>query len=216
MSRRAALDSLLRLALLACLGLGATITLQRCTAPGISIAQQTAREQALLDVLPAESYDNHPLQQSQDLTAPGLASQVELLGYLPPRRAFIATRQGQPSAVILQVRAADGYAGPIQLLVGISAQGRLLGVKVLTQQETAGLGARIEPTQSDWLLGFVGKSRQSPSDAQWKVSKDNGAFDQLAGATLTSRAVIKAVHQALQYFDGHRAQLFASAGVVHE
>jgi electron transport complex protein RnfG len=39
------------------------------------------------------------------------------------------------------------------------------------------------------------------------VKKDQGAFDQFAGATITPRAVVKAVHHALQYFDAHRAEL---------
>jgi electron transport complex protein RnfG len=40
------------------------------------------------------------------------------------------------------------------------------------------------------------------------VKKDNGAFDQFTGATITPRAVVSAVKCALEYFDKHRDVLF--------
>ncbi|MGV8844821.1 MAG: RnfABCDGE type electron transport complex subunit G [Pseudomonas sp.] len=205
------MGSVLLLILLAGLGIGLTSLLQRCSAPRVAAAHLAVQERALLAVLPPGSFDNQPLAQPLALTAEPLASTAALLGYQPPRPAFIASRGGQPSAVILQVRVPKGYAGPIQLLIGISADGRVLGIQVLEHHETPGLGARIEPRHSDWLLGFNGKSRRSPTDAGWAVQRDNGAFDQMAGATITSRAMVKAVHQALQYVDGQRAQLFSSA-----
>jgi electron transport complex protein RnfG len=205
------LGSALLLVLLAALGIALTSLLHHCSAPRIAAAQQAAQERALLAVLPPGSFDNQPLKQPLALTAGPLASTAALLGYQPPRPAFIASRDGQPSAVILQVRAPNGYAGPIQLLIGISTDGQVLGISVLEHHETPGLGARIEPQYSDWLLGFNGKSRRSPTAAGWAVQRDNGAFDQMAGATITSRAMVKAVHQALQYVDGQRAQLFSSA-----
>jgi len=51
-----------------------------------------------------------------------------------------------------------------------------------------------------------------PSGANWKVTKDGGTFDYMAGATITPRAVVKAVHQALQYFEQNKATLLAPAG----
>ena len=46
-----------------------------------------------------------------------------------------------------------------------------------------------------------------PIPEQWAVKKDGGQFDQFTGATITPRAVVKAVYQALTYFDEHRAAL---------
>ena len=42
------------------------------------------------------------------------------------------------------------------------------------------------------------------------MKKDRGSFDQFAGATITPRAVVKATHKALQYFDAHKKELFAA------
>jgi electron transport complex protein RnfG len=41
------------------------------------------------------------------------------------------------------------------------------------------------------------------------VRKDGGAFDYLAGATITPRAVVKAVRKTLHYFEAHKAELLA-------
>jgi len=95
--------------------------------------------------------------------------------------------------------------------VGIFADGRLAGVRVLGHKETPGLGDKIELAKSDWIRSFDGKSLSSPAASGWAVKKDRGEFDQFAGATITPRAVVKAVHGALQYFDAHRAQLLGLA-----
>ena len=60
-----------------------------------------------------------------------------------------------------------------------------------------------------WIGAFAGTSLTVPDESGWAVKKDGGQFDQFAGATITPRAVVKAVHQALQYFDQQRAHLLA-------
>jgi electron transport complex protein RnfG len=95
------------------------------------------------------------------------------------------------------------------LLVGIHVDGSLSGVRVVAHRETPGLGDAIEEERSDWILGFTGKSLQNPSLQQWAVKKDGGAFDQLTGATITPRAVVKAVRQALLYYQDKKDALFA-------
>ena len=59
------------------------------------------------------------------------------------------------------------------------------------------------------MHGFDGKSLGDPADAGWAVKKDGGTFDQFAGATVTPRAVVRAVHKALRYFDANRERLLA-------
>ncbi|MNY66293.1 Electron transport complex protein RnfG [compost metagenome] len=62
------------------------------------------------------------------------------------------------------------------------------------------------------MQGFAGKDRTATPDAQWALGKDNGQFDQVAGATITSRAVLNAVHDALRYFDEHAGELLGTTG----
>ncbi|MBV4497475.1 RnfABCDGE type electron transport complex subunit G [Pseudomonas sp. SWRI12] len=187
------------LVLLIGLGSGATYLTQLGTTGRIEAQRQMLANKTLLEVLPTARYDNQPLAHPVFTTSVTLAHSTLLGGYL-------ATRNGQPSAVLLRSQAL-GYEGSIELLVAIDPHGRLLGVKTLRQAETPGLGAAIAGWPNAWLQTFTGKSRQAPDDSGWALKKDQGQFDQLTGATVTSRAVLQAVHDALRYFDEHKAQL---------
>jgi len=124
---------------------------------------------------------------------------------------------GAVTAVVLPVIAPNGYRGPIELLIGIRADGRLSGVTVLKDEETPGIGDRIEREKSPWILQFNGHSLTDPPEAAWHLRQDGGAFDGMSGATITPRAVVNAVHNALQYFEYHKEQLLAPpAGSAHD
>lgn len=192
------------LSLVALLSLGSSVIWQHFSATDIALAQQQLKAQIWLSVLPEKTYDNQPLQAPLALKAPHLDHSQLLAGY----RASLA---GRPSAVVLHSRS-QGYAGPLELLIAIDTQGRLIGTKVLRQQETPGLGGQLVAPGNHWLQAFSGASRQATPDAAWALKRDNGQFDQLAGATVTSRAVIHAVHDALRYFDEHRQQLLEGSG----
>lgn len=191
------------LALLIGLGVAASYFTQIRTAGRIEAQQQAIANRTLLDVLPLDQYDNQPLAQPVVAAPVALAHSSLLNGYL-------ATRAGHPTAVLLRSQTL-GYEGSIELLIAIDPQGRLLGVKTLRQSETPGLGAAIAGWPNAWLHTFNGKSRQAPDDKGWALKKDQGQFDQLAGATVTSRAVIEAVHDALRYFDEHKTHLTGMA-----
>ncbi len=199
---RSMLRNSLVLGLFAVVTVGLVAVTQQGTAQRIASAERDAKANALADILPRGSYDNHLLDRPRMVHSP-------LLGYSEAKPAYIARLRGQTSAVILQVRAPDGYSGAIQLLVGIKADGTLAGVRVISHKETPGLGDKIDLKKSPWISTFAGKSLGSPDESGWAVKKDGGQFDQFAGATITPRAVVKAVHQALQYFDQHRAHLLA-------
>lgn len=201
---RSMLKNALVLGLFAIGTVGSVALLQQGTAARIAAAEREAQVRALAEILPAGSYDNHLLDNRIEINAPEL-------GHRSPQSAYLALKGGQPSALILPVTAPDGYSGAIHLLVGIFADGRLAGVRVLGHRETPGLGDKIELAKSDWIRSFEGKSLSDPNEDGWAVKKDRGDFDQFAGATITPRAVVKAVHGALRYFDKHRAQLLGLA-----
>lgn len=192
-------SSIALVALLAALGFGVTYVVQLVSAPRIAAEQRLIDSRNLLDLIPSDSYDNQPLEHPIKLETTALTNSTLLGGYL-------ATRADQPVAVLLRSQTL-GYVGAIDLLIAIDANGRLLGVKTLKQSETPGLGARIADWPNTWLQVFSGKSRTEPGDSGWALKKDQGQFDQIAGATITSRAVINAVHDALRYFDEHRQPL---------
>jgi electron transport complex protein RnfD len=116
-----------------------------------------------------------------------------LLGYDEPRRAWRIRREGRTVAVLLPVRAPQGYAGPIELLVGIDSGGALTGVRVLAQHETPGIGDAIDAANSRWLAGFRGM----------RAARTDG----ISGATVSSGAVNAAVAGALRHFAINRATL---------
>lgn len=200
---RSMLKNSLVLGLFAIATVGLVAVLQQATAGRIANAEREAQVRALSEILPQGSYDNHLLDNSIQLHDP-------LLGSKSPQTAYIAMKDGKPSAIILRATAPDGYSGGIQLLIGIQADGRLAGVRVLNHRETPGLGDKIELAKSSWIRSFDGRSLSNPAEDGWAVKKDRGAFDQFAGATITPRAVVKAVHKALQYFDANQQQLFAA------
>jgi electron transport complex protein RnfG len=125
--------------------------------------------------------------------------------------AYRARRGDQPVAVILRFAAVEGYNGHIDLLLGIEADGRVAGVRVTSHRETPGLGDAIEADKSDWILTFDGTSLERPTPSEWTMRRDGGAFDQFTGATITPRAVVKAVRLALEYHEANRDTLYDAA-----
>ncbi|HNP63057.1 MAG TPA: electron transport complex subunit RsxG [Woeseiaceae bacterium] len=116
----------------------------------------------------------------------------------------------EPVAALFVVSARDGYAGPIRLLIGVAMDGSITGVRVLEHRETPGLGDRVETTKSDWILQFDGRSLRDPEPGNWKIRGDGGSFDQLTGASITPRAIVKAVKATLTYFAANRDALFTA------
>lgn len=173
--------------------------------------QIAANERAVLlrklhRLIAPETHDNVLLEDTvtvQDET---------LLGSKAPVMVYRARKHGEPVALVIAAVAPDGYSGPIKLLVGINVDGTLSGVRVVAHRETPGLGDAIDENRSDWIRIFDGKSLQAPDQDRWAVRKDGGEFDQLTGATITPRAVVKAVRNALLYYREHQEALFAPAG----
>ncbi|OIQ73226.1 electron transport complex subunit RnfG [mine drainage metagenome] len=177
----------------------------------IAESERQARLKLYEQVLPSAMHDNDLLKDAVRVPPGGL------LGNREATLAYRARLAGRPSAIVLEATAPDGYSGDIRLLIAVRADGELAGVRVLEHKETPGLGDYIDIAHSDWIKkNFDGQSLAKTSDERWKVKKDDGSFDYMAGATISPRAVVKAVHQALAYFAVHRDQLFAAAAAAKE
>ena len=124
-----------------------------------------------------------------------------------PVIVYRARRNGQVQAVCYQV-SAPGYGNSAMVMImSVDRNGALLGVRVISHAETPGLGDKIELSRSDWILRFNGRSLNDPPPSGWAVKKDGGVFDQFTGATITPRALVKAVKGGLEFFAAHRALL---------
>ena len=163
--------------------------------------QRRVKEKALFQLIPEQAMDNVLLEDTLPINA------RELLADGTSDLAYIARKDGDVVGVILPLISTEGYSGKIGLIVGINADGSLAGVRILSHRETPGLGDKVDLNKSDWLLNFDGKSLQQPTLKNWKVKKDGGEFDQLTGATITPRAIVKAVKKALVYFAEHKELL---------
>jgi len=120
-------------------------------------------------------------------------------------RVFAAN---EPVAALFAVTARDGFSGPIRILLGVDVSGTVTGVRILQHRETPGLGDKIESSRSDWVFQFEGRSIGNPTVTAWALKGDGGEFDQLTGASVTPRAVLKAIRNTLLYFDAHRDEIF--------
>lgn len=185
-------------------------------AAGLAITELNTREAranslrkvqslALEAIIPKEQHDNVLLDDALAV------SDTKLLQLKQSKTIHIARKDGKVTAFIIPTRAPSGYGGPIHSLVGVNIDGSIAGVRVIQHAETPGLGDKVEVKKSDWVFNFNGKSLSNPDRAKWGVKKDGGDFDQFTGATITPRAVVRSIVQALEYFEQNKSQLMAKA-----
>jgi electron transport complex protein RnfG len=191
----------LNLLVFSVVGAGLLSEVYTLTLPTIEVTEQAEKQALIAQTLPPGSFDNDLVRDARPVPVDAL------LGNKRPGQAYIARKQGDTTAVVLEAIAPDGYAGEIRMLVGIHPDGRIAGVRVTAHHETPGLGDYIEIAKNHWITQFDGHSLADTPAGQWKVRKDGGRFDSMAGATITPRAVVKATHKALKYFAAHREQL---------
>ncbi|WP_250654746.1 electron transport complex subunit RsxG [Alkalimarinus coralli] len=193
--------SAIGLAIFAVITSGLIAATQTLTKETIEQQIKKAQSKALLEIVPVEEHDNELLEDTFELNPGGLLN-------LPREKsAYIARKNQAPVAVILPVIAENGYSGPISMIVGVDISGNIKGVRVINHKETPGLGDKIEIKKSDWITQFEGTSLTQPLPKQWKVKKDGGNFDQLTGATITPRAVVSGVNNALMYYHKNKDRL---------
>ncbi|ABA87522.1 ion-translocating NADH:ferredoxin oxidoreductase complex Rnf, FMN-binding membrane protein subunit RnfG [Syntrophotalea carbinolica DSM 2380] len=173
---------------------------ERCTRQ--PIIEQHARQQrtALGAVLPA--VDNTPDKDTVTLPAEPADHDAS-----QPTIYYRGRRQGRIVGIAFKVVAQKGYGGPISMMVGVAPDGTLLGLEILHQTETPGLGNRIE--EPAFRQRFLGKGL---TGYRWRVRKDGGDFDQISGATISSRAVVAGLAEGLQKYRSQAALILADTG----
>ncbi len=171
----------------------------RLTGPAIADAEARDLQTSLSQVLPEGSYDNELLKDTLDVKVSHGDTPATVTVYR-------ARKAGAVTGAVFRM-AQRGYAGDVVVLMGVDAKGTLLGVRVIKHQETPGLGDKIDIAKTKWILDFNGKSLDNLPADKWAVKKDGGVFDQFAGATITPRAVVKAVKGGLDFFAAHRDEI---------
>ncbi|MDF2153867.1 electron transport complex subunit RsxG [Vibrio sp. CAU 1672] len=203
----------LTLAMFACATTGLVALTQYLTKDQIQRQEQAQLLSVLNQVIPENMHDNALFNACTLVTAPELGTNQAMPAYL-------ASLNGQPTAIAIESIAPDGYNGEIKLITAVDNRGHILGTRVLTHQETPGLGDKIDLRVTDWILSFSGKQVTEQNEHNWKVRKDGGDFDQFTGATITPRAVVKAVKNTVSYVNTAREQILNQplncAGGEHE
>jgi electron transport complex protein RnfG len=180
-----------------CLGFGLVLAVtDRYTVADIGARALEDRQNSLKQVVPDDIHDNN-------LVADTLTMKDD---HDRDITVYRASKNGRITGVAYEIYG-SGYAGEIKLMMGIDSQGRILGVRPLAHKETPGLGDKIEEKKGDWILRFTGLSLGNPAPGRWKVKKDGGEFDQFAGATITPRGVVGAIHGGLDFFAANKTQL---------
>lgn len=200
--RRNAVRPTATLVLIAALLTVGLVAIANITRDRIARNQQAWIKQHLDTLVPPESYDNDPLVDTLQVTAP------DLLGSAEPVTAYRMRKAGAPVAVAIRSVAPDGYRGPLELLVVVAPDADLIGVRVIRHNETPGLGDAFENRDADWLTRFRGLSLTNPPQQRWTVRRDGGDFDAFTGATITPRAIVKAVRRTLEFYRGNQELLY--------
>lgn len=185
----------LLLGLVALAASGALALASSSTSAAIAAAEAKDLRDSLSEVLPHGMADNDFLKDTVDLKNDGKTVTI-----------YRARLGSEIKAALFQV-SGRGYGGEIQVLMAVDMNGKTLGVRVLKHSETPGLGDKIDAKKSPWVKEFDGKSLGDPEPDKWAVKKDNGVFDQFAGATITPRGVVKAVKGGLEFFAAHKAEI---------
>lgn len=165
-----------------------------------AIRQRTAEdlEASLSQVVPSAFHDNSLLDDT-----------LSIHDDKGDRKVYRGLKDGKVVALALE-SVGYGYSGAIKIIMGVDSTGKVLGVRVLSHAETPGLGDKIEIAKAKWITSFDGRSLGDPPVEKWKVKKDGGIYDQFSGATITPRAVVKAVKDGLEFFVAHQAELTAA------
>ena len=199
---KAALHTAANLLFFALIGTALLAITYNLTHDAIARSEENEKLKLIAQIVPTAEYDNDIIKDTAQLAAD------ELLGNDAATIVYRGRLANQPSVAVLQAIAPDGYSGKINLIIAIHSDGRVGGVRVVSHKETPGLGDYIEIAKNSWINVF---NNASLENRNWKVKKDGGSFDYMAGATVTPRAMVKAVHKALQYFAQHRDELFVQS-----
>lgn len=172
------------------------------TTRGRIVEQQEALQLSLLNqIIDENAYDNELHMDCVLVTNDALIEGE-------PARVYRARLAGSEQALVAEVVTPEGYSGDIKLLVGMMTDGTVTAARVVQHKETPGLGDKIDKSVSDWIDDFSGKRISADALPNWTVKKEGGMFDQFTGATITPRAVVKAIAGAGEFLLAEQQRLF--------
>jgi len=148
------------------------------TAPIIAEYKRMEQEQARLDVMPDAEFGVFVLRDSSSTLpyyeAYADSDAIQLLGYV-----FAAS--------------GNGYSGTVETVVGVDTSWNITGIKVISQQETPGLGTKAVEIRYGEKEPWFQRQFERKSASTVMVDKDGGEIVSITGATITSRTISNAI-----------------------
>lgn len=169
------------IAALAGLSLGAVYSI---TAEPIAKANATAKQNAMIEILPkADEFKDHQIELNDKILEVNAGyKDGEIVGY----------------AIKVSPK---GYSGAVEIMVGVYTDGTVGGMKILSHSETPGLGANAPKPKFSGQ--FVNKSTSEElAVVKGSASADN-QVEAITGATITSRAVVNGVNDAVEFYNSN-------------
>jgi electron transport complex protein RnfG len=189
------------LALICCASALALGCVYELTKEPIARQQQLKKQRAVAAVFP-----DLPLGGSTE------GSSVQVCAGDSPeacREIFLLSEGRRIRGIALEA-VADGYGGPIDVMVGLLPDGSLSAISIISHSETPGLGANI--TQKSFSSQFT----RLPADPNaWALKKNGGEIDQVSGATISSAAVLQAVQEQVVFFTANRSRIMSAQAEAH-
>ena len=101
---------------------------------------------------------------------------------------------GTPVGYVADAVCSEGYGGDVVVMTGVDTEGKITKVKVTEMEETPGLGAKC---QTDWIDQYTGLTENIVVSKNGSAGNNPNKIDAISGATITSRAVTKAVNNSV-------------------
>ena len=167
------------LTLIAAVSGGILAVVNHFTEPRIKEAEGRATNAALASCLPGAG----DFRKEESLPAGAGADVSEV---------YLGFANNEPAGVVVKVEP-RGYGGKITMMVGITAGGKVAGIKVLSHSETPGLGAKIKKDTFLQQAAFREGGLGNPP----ALKQDGGNVEAITNATISCRAVVRGINQAL-------------------
>lgn len=190
--------------------------LNTVTAPKIAQSRIDFKLRMVKKVLPP--YDNDP-NKDREVIPDKVSGPAHVMVEMDKDRGkegvivYPAYKDGKLVGQAFAVTSHEGYSGDIDLLIGVDPKGAITGLEVINHSETPGLGAKIVSDKT-WAgkRELVGRTLADSIE----VKKDGGQIDAIAGATISPRAVCKAVRAGLDTYAKRLKQDPATAAVAQQ
>lgn len=163
----------------------------------IALAQEKAEKEAYGEVFPeAADFEQLELSLPEDEAWQAQWSNAGFDGVDIDSVLEALGENGEGIGYVLTVTSHEGYGGDITFTMGITNDGTLNGISILSISETAGLGMKAESVLKPQ---FAGKNVTSFTYTKTGALNDS-QIDAISGATITTKAVTTAVNGGLYYF----------------